>query len=131
MVPAGSLDELIGDSEGTTPGSRVWKVYAEGIQAKYKKPPIRNRDTNRYFKQLVEKLGEDEARETVLFYLKDNKKYYEDNLHDPKTLLNDAEKLSLKRRSGIDSPIRKDLSVSEHNQAVLNKYLNGSGEHVQ
>lgn len=77
----------------TTEGSRVWAAYEQAMLARHGIQPKRNKTTNNQAKQLVERLGVDDAIAVVQFYVAHNNAYYVRNVHPFGICLKDAEAL--------------------------------------
>lgn len=82
-------------------GSLVWEAYKDSYQAKYGVPPIRNAQVNSICKQIVDRVGFEEAPNLVRFYLTHDNKFYLSKCHQLKYCLSDAEKLYTEMKKGI------------------------------
>lgn len=68
-------------TESPPPGSEVWNAYAHAYEARYRSKPKRNAKVNSLCKQLVIRLGKEDAIKVVEFYLTHNKSYYLQKVH--------------------------------------------------
>lgn len=88
-------------SEGTpTPGSRVWGAYALAYAGSYGTAPMRNAKNNALCKQLVDRLGMDEAEKVVRFYLTHRNSFYVQRTHPLDLCVRDAEGLRTQMIAG-------------------------------
>lgn len=70
---------------------QTWGAYAGAYAERYGAPPIRNAKVNSQIKQLVQRLGFDEAPQVAIYYLSVNDQYIVRRMHDLGTLVNQAE----------------------------------------
>lgn len=68
---------------------------------KYGVSPIRNAQVNAICKQIVERVGIEDAPDLVAFYLSHDNKFYLSKCHQLKFCLSDAEKLYTEMKKGI------------------------------
>lgn len=87
--------------EDLTPGSRVWEAYLAAHKVEYPKAsPARSSKTASLCKQLVERLGEENATAVVRFYLTHRKRYYIEQCHAIAACVQDAEALLVQMQQG-------------------------------
>lgn len=75
------------------PGTRVFLDYAAAFKERYGEFPVRNAKSSSLLKQLVGRLGADEAPPVAAYYVGLNDKLYAGSGHCLSLLLRDAEKL--------------------------------------
>lgn len=92
---------------GSVTGVAVWERYAEAHRDRYGVFPVRNKMVNSVMKQLVEKLGEEEAPHVAAFYLTHNAQVYVTKRHPVKLLLLDAEGLRTQWATGVKATSRE------------------------
>lgn len=110
-----------------TLGSLAFESYEAAYLTRYKVPPVRNEKTNSLFKQLAKRLGE-EAPMVAAFYIGHNSAFYFNSLHSVNLLVRDAEKLRTEWATGrkVTAIIAKETETMDHNQTVVQNYLNES-----
>lgn len=81
--------------------SLVWESYRISYQNKYNVDPVRNSMVNAQIKQLVNRVGEENAIELVKFYLAHKDSFYSLKLHPIGLCLKDCEGLLTQMRSGV------------------------------
>lgn len=82
------------------PTTPVWEAYAEVYKTRYGWPPVRNAKANGILKQLIARLGADEAPQVAAFYAAHPSAFYATRGHILDCLLADAEKLRTEWVSG-------------------------------
>lgn len=85
------------DAAPTTP---VWEAYAEAYQIRYRQLPVRNAKANAILKQLIGRLGSEEAPCVAAFYVDHPGAFYGTRGHPLDCLLADAEKLRMEWANG-------------------------------
>lgn len=83
-----------------TIGSQVWESYRGAYVERYTHEPKRNSQVNAVCKQLVDRLGVDDAIKVVRFYLTHNGRWYVQNAHMLRYCLKDAEALHTQMLAG-------------------------------
>lgn len=78
----------------------VWGAYSAAYKSRYGVEPIRNATINAQVKQLVRRLGHDDAPSVAAFYVGHNGRYYVEKLHPIGACLTDAEKLRTEWATG-------------------------------
>lgn len=73
--------------------AQVWAAYAAAHERRYGVAPVRNAKVNAQLKQLVERIGVEEAPQVAAFYLDDLSTFYASRMHALDILLRDAETL--------------------------------------
>lgn len=115
-------------AQPTTAGSVAWSGYADAYQLRYSEPPVRNKKANSLMKQLVERLGSDEAPLVAAFYVSHNSQFYVSRGHAVEHLVKDAEKL---RTEWVTGRTMTTTIARQTDQADSNPFLrmlkNGEG----
>lgn len=113
--------------EKTDANRRVWEVYKESYILRWKVEPVRNLTVNSQIASLVKRLGEEEAKEVIKFYLKHNDGFYVRQTHSIGLCLKDCESLRTQMLRG-KSITRNDVRNFEKNmntQDTLTALRNG------
>jgi hypothetical protein len=79
--------------ESSQPTRTVWEAYRAAYLERYKVEPTRNAKVNSAIKQLVARLGVEDAPEVVRFFVGHNDSFYVRQLHSISLALKDAEAL--------------------------------------
>lgn len=109
-----------------TDGSMLWDYYERLYVAKYRFKPKRNSTTNNQAKQLVVRLGLEDAKAVVEFYLRQTNAFYVQKMHLIGHCLHDAEALFAQMSRG-GAVTRKGAEKIESAGATLDasrSYLN-------
>lgn len=78
----------------------TWDAYSIAYQDRYGVPPVRNAQVNGQIKNLVARIGADEAPHVAAFYVSHNGGFYVGKMHPVGLLLSDAEKLRTEWATG-------------------------------
>lgn len=107
-------------------GSLVWNAYADAYEDRYQVKPPRNAKANALCKQLVKRLGAEEAVEVARFYLSHNLPWYVQKGHALDALIADCEKLRTEWKTGnvIRGPTRAEQN-SDNNRALFQQVQRG------
>ncbi len=73
--------------------SKIWETYRLNYRRRYGVEPVRNAKTNSHIKALVTRLGEEDAKKVVEFFMDHNEGFYLKRTHDIGLCLKDAESL--------------------------------------
>jgi len=84
-----------------TDSSLVFEAYSQAIENLYKTKPLRNSKTNAQCKQLVDRLGLENALRIVEFYVNSKDSFYLKMAHSLDWCVKNAESLFLQYESGI------------------------------
>lgn len=79
----------------------TWEAYSNGYRKRYGVDPVRNQSVNSQLKQLVLRLGSDEAPQVATFYLTHNNPLYVSARHPANLLLRDCEGLRTQWATGV------------------------------
>lgn len=83
------------------PGSTVWAAYALAYTERYKQQPVRNAKVNAHCKQLVERIGADDAPRLAGWYVRcENLPFYVSRSHPLDALVRDCEGMLTRMRNG-------------------------------
>jgi hypothetical protein len=117
--------ETGGHVEEKSDGAKVFDAYNAAFQRKYNQPAVRNAMVNSLCKQLVTRLGVDDAIRVVEFYLTHNDAFYIKNLHMLKFAVNSAEKLLAEANSGIKmtGQMAQRNERNQNNFDVISRYM--------
>lgn len=99
-------------------GIATWTAYAEAYYLRYHVQPVRNQQVNSHLKQLVARLGQEEAPQIAAFYLTHNKPFYVTARHPTNLLLKDAEGLRTEWATGIKATILEAKSAEQADAAA-------------
>lgn len=101
----------------------TWEAYRDAYQKRYGVPPVRNASVNSQLKNLVKRLGEEEAPLVAEFYLTHNDAFYIKCCHSVGMLLRDCEKLRTEWASGrkILGTQARDMERMQHNADVFER----------
>lgn len=104
-------------------GSSTWDAYQSAYQTRYQVPPVRNQQVNSQLKQLVSRVGADEAPQLAAFYLTHNKPLYVSARHPTNLLLRDCEGLRTEWATGIKatSSEARQAEVQDDARAQVNR----------
>ncbi len=80
----------------------VWRAYSGAYFERYKTEPTRNAKVNALVKQLVQRLGHEEAPFVASNFVKSNNSYYVGRGHTLDCLVKDAEKLRMEWATGAN-----------------------------
>lgn len=117
-----------GASRADSPGSVVWASYSEAYSKRYGTEPVRNAKANSLCKQLVQRLGADDAPLVAAFYLGHSNQYYVQQGHALPPLIRDAEKLRTEWATGNvirGGPKTREQLVSDGNRTLWEKVKRG------
>lgn len=103
-----SVETPTTSNEGT---GRVWAAYAEAYGRRYAVEPVRNAKVNAQIRQLVERIGLEDAVGVAGFFPGHNNAYYTGRGHAVGIMLADAEKLRTEWATG-----RRGTQVEARNQ---------------
>jgi hypothetical protein len=81
-------------------GIETWKAYSEAYRGRYHVEPVRNQQTNSHLKNLVKRIGNDEAPAVAAFFLTHNDPFYVKSRHATSLLLRDCEGLRTQWATG-------------------------------
>ena len=99
---------------------KAWEAYRAAYLDRYGVDPIRNAKVNTNLKQLVERVGKEEAPELIRFFLSCSDDFLVKKLHPIGILLQDCETYHTRWRTGIQKiNSRKHSAFSEKNQETL------------
>lgn len=115
-------------AQPTTAGSAAWNGYADAYQDRYSELPVRNAKANALMKQLVDRLGADEAPMVAAFYVSHNGQFYVARGHAVELLVKDAEKLRTEWATGrtMTNTIARQTDQADSNP-FLRMLKNGEG----
>lgn len=83
-----------------TPSAETWKAYATAYHSRYRVTPVRNATVNGQLKNLVARLGADEAPQVAAWYVGHQNQFYVGGGHSVGLLLRDCEKLRTQWATG-------------------------------
>jgi hypothetical protein len=117
----GAGDQVVEKSDG----AKVFEAYNAAFQKKYNQPAVRNAMVNALCKQLVTRLGVNDAIRVVEFYLTHNDAFYIKNLHMLKFAVNAAEKLLAEVNSGVKmtGQMAQRNERNQNNFDVISRYM--------
>lgn len=97
----------------------TWDAYQEVYRGRYRQDPTRNASVNAMISNFVKRIGED-APHVAAFYVRHNKAYYVQNLHQVKHMLSDAEALHTQWKNGqqVLSTTGREVERMQHNHDV-------------
>ena len=99
-------------------GTATWEAYHTAYQARYHVDPVRNKQVNSHLKQLVSRLGADDAPRIAAFYLTHNKPFYVSARHPTNLLIRDCEGLRTEWATGIKSTTLEARSAETSDAAT-------------
>lgn len=104
-------------------GSATWDAYQAAYLTLYKVQPVRNQQVNSQLKQLVKRLGTEDAPRVATFYLTHNNPLYVSARHPTNLLLRDAEGLRTQWATGIKatSSEAKHAEAQDDARAQVNR----------
>ncbi len=94
------LSQRVPVSENPKPGSAVWEEYRFEYFERYGAHPDRNKEFNIAAKQLIEKIGAEDAPQVAAFYVRHNNRYYIERGHNLRFAVVDAQKLKTEWATG-------------------------------
>ena len=97
--------------EKEAPTAATWRAYSDAYQDRYGVAPPRNAKASGMLKQLLARIGAEEAPEVARWYLGSNDRWYVQKGHAIDYLLNDAEKLR------TEWATRRRITATAANQA--------------
>jgi len=111
--------------EMTATGTPVWLAYCKAYWARYGEAPVRNARQNSLCKQIVDRLGAEEAPLVAAYYLTRNDSFYVNKGHAIQYLLNDAEALRTSWKTGrTTSTIQaRQQELAHHNANAIKEYI--------
>jgi hypothetical protein len=98
-------------------GSATWDAYASAYQTRYKVLPVRNQQVNSQLKQLVARLGQDDAPKIAAFYLTHHKPLYVSARHPTNLLLRDCEGLRTEWATGMKATTGEAKQMEQQDDA--------------
>lgn len=112
-------------AQSATPGSVCFSRYADAYRLRYHEDPVRNKKTNSLFKQLVERLGHEEAPEVSEFYVWHNNSQYVLSGHAVGLLIRDCEKIRTEWKTGkrITQTSAKQADRKETNLSIAEQLI--------
>lgn len=104
-------------------GAATWDAYQSAYRARYHVEPVRNQQVNSHLKQLVARLGSEDAPRVAAFYLTHNKPFYVSARHSTNLLLRDAEGLRTEWATGIKATTgeAKQAEVQDDARAQIDR----------
>ncbi len=96
-----------------SPGSRVWFSYVSSYVRRWNNKPLRNAMTNGQAKQLVGRVGINDAIKLVDFYCQQNDMFYVKSLHPLGLCLKDAESLYTRMKTRQTMTTQKARTTEE------------------
>lgn len=107
--------------EPKTPGSRVWRAYADAYQKAYQHPPTTSARNYSLANQLVKRLGEDDATSVVRFFLTHKKRWYIEKVHDLACCVADADGLKTQMLAGhrVTTAAAQDADKAQGNEQTF------------
>jgi uncharacterized protein YneR len=110
-------------------GSKVWNSYEGAYLKRYGTKPVRNKKTNGIVKQIIQRLGQDDASEVVRFYVEHNDSFYLKNTHQIDYCLKSAESLHTQWQRGraVTSVDVRQFEKADHYQSQMNRLKAGGG----
>ncbi len=97
-----------------------WEAYKKSYESRYSVEPIRNPKINSQLKNLVQRVGKEEAPKVVEFYLSCSDDWLVKKMHPIGILLQDCETYHTRWKAGIQKiNNRKHQAFSQKNQATL------------
>ena len=112
-VPLEEKKELVKNE-----GSTVWILYCDSYRRRYGVEPVRNRMANIHCKQLVGKLGAEEAPQVAAFYISHNDSFYLKMGHPLGLLVSQAEKLRTEWKTGKKTTLTR---ANENSIAIMDQ----------
>ena len=106
----------------TSQNKEVWSAYETAYFNRYAVTPKKNAKVNSQVKQLVERLGVDDAKKVVEFYLTHKSPYYIRNTHSLGPCLKDCETLFTQMKRGVAITNAHVAHVAQEN--ILERGLN-------
>jgi hypothetical protein len=105
----------------------TWEAYRDAYQKKYGEAPVRNARINSQLKQLISRIGVDEAPFVAEFYLSHNDQFYGKKGHPVGLLLADCEKLRTEWKTNrkITAAAARGAEQSDHYQDQLRRIAAG------
>ena len=103
----------------------TWHEYCRAFHRRYTVKPIPGVRNNSMIKQLVTRVGHENAVKLVVFYLSQGDAFYKTNCHNLGLLVKDCETLMVKMQTGKRMTYRqaKKEEDSEANASVQSDYL--------
>lgn len=104
-------------------GSATWDAYQSAYQDRYHVEPVRNQQVNSHLKQLVARLGVEDAPRIAAFYLTHNKPFYVSARHPTNLLVRDCEGLRTEWATGIKSTTleARTAEIGDASQEQVNR----------
>lgn len=105
--------------------SQVWICYSEAYRKRYGQDPARNAKNYGICRQLVERVGLEQAKQLVQFYLQHNSSWYVQKCHMLQFCLGDAEALLTQMQANfkVTSSFAQQQDRSQNNQQVFQEVL--------
>jgi hypothetical protein len=110
--------------EKTAPSYQVWHAYVEAYKARYKQEPPYNAKSFGQCGHLIARVGFEDAKLLVSFYLQHNKGFYVEKCHMLTYCLSDAEALLTQMRANfkVTSSFARDTDRKQSNQQVFENF---------
>jgi len=112
-------------SKEKTTTSEVFDVYAEAFRKLYKTEPPRNGMVNRLIQNMIGRIGLENSKKLVVFYLEQRDAFYTKNFHPIKLLVHSCESLLTRMETGvkIGNQTAQKIETQRDNQRVVSAYL--------
>jgi hypothetical protein len=98
-------------------GVETWKAYSEAYRGRYHVEPVRNQQTNSHLKNLVKRIGGDEAPALAAFFLTHNDPFYVKARHPTSLLLRDCEGLRTQWATGTKATTGEARNIEKQDDA--------------
>jgi hypothetical protein len=104
-----------------TPTAQIWNSYSDAYLERYKNRPPTSSQGYGIAKQILQRVGVEDGKAVVRFYLTHNKRYYVEKVHMLKPCLADVEGLvqQMKSNTRITSAKANQADKSQANQQVF------------
>ncbi len=104
----------------------TWRAYAETYRERHGVAPVRNAKVNSNVRQIVKRLGMDEAPAVAAWFVRVNERYVVQNLHDLSLLLARCEAYRTQWATG-----RQMTATSAHQLDKTQSNFNAAGQAIE
>ena len=106
-------------------GSEIFKIYEAEILQRHKVAPVRNLKVNLQCAELVKRLGLEDAKGVVRFYVLMNDPFYIKNMHPLNILVANCESICMayRRGSAVSLTEANKISRISESASAQNSYL--------
>lgn len=115
----------VSPSREKTTTSEVFDIYREAFHKLYKTEPPRNGMVNRLIQNMIGRVGLENSKKLVVYYLEQRDAFYTKNFHPIKLLVHSCESLLTRMQTGVKlgNQTAQKIETAKDNQSAVARYL--------